>query len=474
MDKRYYVSQYLNVIELDKTALLFNGTNGCLDEVSKELGCHLRSSQRPDVFSFLSGDDVGFLEKRGHVTPLAPEIERQRFRELAAAIHKKQAERRSRANLMLLMSYNCNLACKYCYQQMHRTGKSHAVMSAELIDRIYEKHLTGMFPGFDPKNVDLSFYGGEPFLPANETVIRKALSYATRYGTSSSAITNATQVDAMSDIFGRGPGKVNSVQVSLDGNSDEHDASRIPVSGEKTFDKIIRNVRLLLNRETSVSLRINLDKRTLPSVANLLENLKTQKILGHPFVRLYAHPLHNNLAKVDETAFMEVSEFSTKMLELGVEMEHPVSLRANDMDYLFKLEKGLGLNTTSFCMQTLQRALIVDAFGDLYACFEEAGHPDFRVGSISKDDVQFFSLREKYMSRHVANMEECVKCSVALSCGGQCGVRCRAKTGDLFRPHCGELKATILEAVKYAYQKRQKQAGGAKSENIGAIPAVLA
>lgn len=456
--KNQYISQYLNVIDLENSALLFNGINGCMDAVSKKLGDSLRTKDA-ETLAFLSPKDMEFLTKRGHITTLPPETEWARFKEFAAALHHKREKQITHGGIMLLMSYNCNLACKYCYQQEHRPHKSKALMTEEFIESIFERHIASLLPGIELKNTDLSFYGGEPFLPANLPVIRKALSYAKRYGMTSRAITNATQVDTMLDIFGSGPGKVNNVQISLDGDRELHDKSRIPASGEKTFDKIVGNIVLLMKQGTHVNIRLNLDRRTLASIPKLLTELKNRKIIGHPNASIYASPLHDNVAEVDTTNFMTAGELSSKVFDLGIDMEHPISLRANDMSYLFKLEKGTGLMQTSFCMQTLQNTLVIDPFGDLYGCFEEAGYPQYRVGRVSKEGVEHFPLRETYKTRHIANMEECVKCPVALACGGQCGVRCRAVTGNLFKPNCDGIKNTILEGLKLAYQKRLKTGG---------------
>lgn len=452
---KYYVSQYLNVIDLENSALLFNGINGCMDAVSRKLGNSLRAKDA-EALTFLPPQDLEFLSKRGHLTTLPPETEWARFKEFAAALHSRRERQATHGGIMLLMSYNCNLACKYCYQQEHRPHKSRAVMTEKFIEDLFEKHISSVLPGIELKNTEISFYGGEPFLPANLPVVRKALGYAKRYGMISRAISNATQVDTMLDIFGAEPGKVNYVQISLDGDRELHDKSRIPASGEGTFDKIVDNIAKLLKQGTHVNIRLNLDKRTLASIPNLIKELRSRNILGAPNASIYASPLHDNVADVDTTHFMDAGELSAKVFDLGIDMEHPVSLRANDMSYLFKLEKGLGLMQTSFCMQTIQNTLVVDPFGDLYGCFEEAGYPEQRVGRISDEGVEFFPLRKTYKTRHIANMEECVKCPVALACGGQCGVRCRAVTGNLFKPNCDGIKNTILEGLKLAYQKRLK------------------
>lgn len=450
---KYNISRYLNVIDLGGTALLFNGVNGCLDEVSGVPAEILKSGDSSRLAG-LSAADIKTLLERGHITSLSPEVEMEKFKEFTGMLHGSLEKGSHYGGIMLLMSYNCNLACKYCYQQKHRPHKSAAVMTEKMVDNIFGKYLTQIIPGAQLKGFNVSFYGGEPFLPSNEAVVRRALGYAKKYGMPASAITNATMVDKMPDIFGETPGFVSSAQISFDGSKELHDASRIPLNGEATYDKIIKNVQMLLERKTQISIRLNLDRKTLQSVTRLVKDLKEKGILGNKLARIYASPLHDNIAKVDATDFMDMADLSAQVFSLGIDLEHPVSLRANEMSRLFRQKKGLGLNRTCACMQTMQRTLVVDAFGDLYACFEEAGYPEFRVGHVSDEGVEFFPLHEKYKTRHIANMEECVKCSVALACGGQCGVKSRAKTGDLFKPYCGEIKKVILESIKLAYQKQ--------------------
>ncbi len=459
----YKTSRYLNVIDLGDSVLLFNGVNGCLDELSGKTADILRSG---DSARLVTLDPAGIetLLKRGHITTLSPEEELARFKELSGALHKNLEKNSQYGGIMLLMSYNCNLACKYCYQQEHRPHKSKAVMTTELVENIFERNLSKIIPGADHQQFKVSFYGGEPFLPSNEAVIRKTLGYAKKYGMRSDAISNATMVDRMPDIFGDEPGFVNQVQVSLDGSKELHDASRIPVSGESTYDKIVRNISMLLERKTRVHIRLNLDRRTLASVPALIKDLKDRNILGNKYMHIYASPLHDNIAKVDATDFMDMVDLSSQVFSLGIDLEHPVSLRANELGRLFRLKKGFGLLRTCACMQTMQRTLVVDAFGDLYACFEEAGYPEYRVGHVSDGGVEFFPLHDKYKTRHIANMDECLRCPVALACGGQCGVKSRAKTGDLFKPYCGNVKKVILESIKLAYQRNQRPISKETSE----------
>ncbi|MEI7527417.1 MAG: radical SAM protein [Elusimicrobiota bacterium] len=454
MIKRSYTSRYLNIINLDdgKTSLLFNGVNGCLDEVPKELG-DILSSRDQSQLGRLSPANLDFLARRGHITALPPDTELGRFKEFVAGLYNQQSKQSSTGGIILLVSYDCNLACKYCYQQKHRPANSGTVMPLTLVDDIFEKHLPVLLPGIH--NPCLSLYGGEPFLPSTEAVIRRAMSHAKKQPDMAVvAVTNGTMVDTMLDVFGPGPGKVNKVQISLDGARHLHNKSRVPASGKATFDKILSNIQLLLKQDIHVDIRLNVDRNKIESLPQLLEELKSKKIIGNKLVTVYTYPLHESIADVEAADFISLGDVSRKMRELGIDMECPSSLRTTDMQRLFTLEKGVALTRSAYCMQTFQHYLVVDPFANVYACSEEAGYPEYRVGHISDMGVDFFPLRDIYKTRHLANLPECLACSVALACGGQCGMNCRAKTGNLFKPYCDDVKSVILAGLKLAYKQR--------------------
>lgn len=454
MTGKYRISRYLNIIALNdgKASLLFNGVNGCLDEVPRELGDILLSRDQSQIRR-LSRSNLDFLSKRGHLTVLSPEIELERFREFTAGLHNHQTSKFSFGGLILLASYNCNLACKYCFQNGHRPGKSDAIMPLRLVDDIFNKYLPTLLPGIE--NPCLSIYGGEPFLPANESVMRRALEHAKKLpGMYVVAVTNGTTVDVMPDIFGPGPGKVNKVQISFDGGRHQHDKSRVSAKGLPTFDKILENIRLLLDLDTRVDIRINVDRTKIATLPELLKELKARNIAGDARVDIYAYPLHGSIAGENNTDFIGLGVVSKEINELNLEIECPSTLRTTDIRRLFELAHGTGLTRTAYCMQTFQHYLIVDPFGDLYACSEEAGYPEFRVGHIGEAGVEFFPLRDVYKTRHISNLPDCLACSVALACGGECGVKCRSKTGDLFKIHCDDMKNVILNAIRLSYERR--------------------
>lgn len=463
---KYNKSIYLNVLKTQYGYIFFSGVNGAIDEVPENIGRAFEIGDIDEIEQVLSQNEIRHMLDRGYLTTLSPDREEAAFRKFSSALRKNSEKLSDSGSIMLLLSYNCNLACSYCYQKEHRYKNSGNIMSEELIDRIFGKLYDKLIPGMKINKTRIMFYGGEPFLPSNRKPIDRALWWAEKHGMQVSAITNATQADLMKDIFGTEPGFVNWCQVSIDGARVLHNKSRISAAGEPTFDRILANVKMMLERGVKVSLRLNLDRKKLESMEELMGELKESGVLGHKNLSIYASPLHDNIAKVDATDFMDLSELSEKLLEKGIDLEHPISGRANEMSLLFRLKKGLGLNRTDFCMQSAQRTIVVDPFGDLYSCFEEAGYKDYRVGKITREDVDFFSIKNFYSERHIANLEECGKCSVALACGGQCGAKCRIKNGDIYKVYCENMKNVILESLRFSYEKYKKEGFPAVANTI--------
>lgn len=96
---KHYISQYLNIIDLGGSALLFNGVNGCLDEITGEVVGILKTGD-PEKLRNLSPKDINTLAKRGHITSLPPALELQRFKEFSAALHQKQEKEAKHGGIM--------------------------------------------------------------------------------------------------------------------------------------------------------------------------------------------------------------------------------------------------------------------------------------------------------------------------------------------------------------------------------------
>lgn len=460
--KKYYVSHYLNVIPLGKSFLLFNGINGCIDEVTQNLGTILNNKNILYEHDFSSQAEMEYLLKRAHITTLTPEDEKKEFKKVVRVIDDLMMKTsKTQGALMLLLSYACNLKCHYCYQKPIRKQKQHNAMDSDFIDTVYNTYFNQLMPTVSPENVSVTLYGGEPFLPRNNSAIRKILHYAEKYSQHVGAVSNCVDIEEVIALSGPIPGKINFIQVSLDSDETHHNTSRIGSNKTPTFQTIINNIHRLLDKKVNLNIRINIESVGIDHVESLLTLLDEQEIINHPYAYIYIHPLHNHFNQTDSASFLGAQQVAAKLktFPLGKNLRHPIKRKAEGLRHLLTLQRGIGLRRTRFCMQNIPNNFLLDPFGDIYGCYEEAGRDQYKIGYLKDGVVQFTELYKQYQRRSLEAIPQCLECSVALLCAGECGVQAREQRGDIFVPYCDQVKDTLYEAMKHLYYESNEQTG---------------
>lgn len=140
------------------------------------------------------------------------------------------ARRFSQNTLTLTINptFACNFACPYCFEEGHPTNR----MSDET-----EENVVRFVKGYKPKNISVTWFGGEPLLEFNRIKSLTNKLKALNVGYNASMITNgylltkekANEFENLS---------INRVQITLDGVRDSHDCRRFLKGGKPTFDTI--------------------------------------------------------------------------------------------------------------------------------------------------------------------------------------------------------------------------------------------
>lgn len=471
--KKLYISCYLKIVLSHRgTSLLFNGYTGAIDEVSDELAGILRrgiestghlSNEFLDQFS---ESEIKFLMSRGHITEFDREAE---ISELNLFVDEFDKYKRSRtaesASLILVPTYNCNLACPYCFEQDVRCGQNRKkAMTVEQVDRIFTRLLDKLFPTVkDKSKIKVEFYGGEPFLASNREVIERILTYTQKNEMKVIAISNGTQVHYMPEIFSDKRGLVNWVQVTFDGGKENHDKTRIGPDSKPTFERIIENIKLLLARKVRVDVRINCQKKTLPTIASLVERLREEGILDNPDVSCYAWPVHSNY--IDKSCVdLSHKELSDYLRERGLLVEDSVYRWQEMLEKLIEATEGMPHQRISFCMKTKPNIFVYDPFNNLYQCLDEGARLDKRVGYVDEEDN--LVLTEEYhrsQKRIVSKIEECRGCPLTLLCAGDCPSEAERYKGTIFAAGCTSMQECFDDALRGLYERKFGSHAGAEA-----------
>jgi uncharacterized protein len=140
-------------------------------------------------------------------------------------------------NLIILPTEACNFRCTYCYETFENKKMPRHVVAGikSLIDR----------RGEELDQLEISWFGGEPLLALDviTDISKHALDAAKAEGFTfhSGMTTNCYFLDQerFSQCLDH---QIDFFQISLDGNPDDHNASRKLASGEETFDRIWSNL----------------------------------------------------------------------------------------------------------------------------------------------------------------------------------------------------------------------------------------
>ncbi len=417
--------------------------------------------------SFLSDEEATHLLSRGHLTELTPDRERAEFIKTVEFISNKVAKankKQANASVTFVLTYNCNLACTYCFQTPLPHKLRRHSMTGEFVDDFFANCFPQLFPSA-PKHSLITLFGGEPLLPKNREAISRILAHVEKLPSSRiNVATNGTTLSRMLDLIGPEKGKIQSVQITLDGDRPLHDECRIPSSGKPTFDVMYGAVRRVIDVKADVAIRVHMHPNRLQSAERLVERLDREGLLGHPQVYVYFSPLNDFTAEQQSPEDLEI--FRRIFQYVAAKSGRPPS-HLMYMNGFLEMQKKKELPTTRYCGLGSDSFYAVDPLGGIYQCYDEAGDLDRRIASFSGGKLEYFDLKKTYARRTLINVPECSDCSLSLFCGGGCPVRARITKGSIFEPYCQQNKEFVRQTLKAFYLRNAAKAGG-KSSNTHA------
>ena len=178
------------------------------------------------------------------------------------------------SKVTFLVSARCNLVCKGCYHSFYDFQS--AQMTSELAVRILE----GLFPylkGEGIPEVLISFLGYEPLLnfETMKAIHEKACMLGEQYGIKTSFILFTNAFDISEEIFqwiGESADGFG-VKVSLDGIKEDNDKRRLDFHGGGTYDRVVQNLRRLLNSHVECGVLTVLSKLNVDHIEKFVDEM---------------------------------------------------------------------------------------------------------------------------------------------------------------------------------------------------------
>ena len=366
--------------------------------------------------------------------------------------------------IILNITENCNMRCKYCYfsdTYKYTNNRNDNMMNAKTAIKAldYFFDIIEQISEFNPgKKCGITFYGGEALL--NFSIIKTCIEYSKKVCPVTpifNITTNGTMLygdiaDYLveNDVY---------ITISLDGSKNQHDRNRIDAIGKGTFDRIINNIKNFKHKYPNYY-KINLSSvydystdmeennkfftrhKDLPIVGmvtpvvergtNYYKKFSDQQI--DEFVKKFNAVRDEYISnKIDNKAMNSYLEILFDLIIAGV----ITKLRADDKRLPI-------LPYTSTCIPGMK--LFVRTDGRLDIC--ERINGSMSIGDIETGlDIKKVSNIIKKYNKNVTN--QCYKCPINRQCGVCFAQLC--EDGNFAKPDCEKLIQIYKMALSIAY-----------------------
>ncbi|MBV6457798.1 MAG: hypothetical protein HONBIEJF_00918 [Fimbriimonadaceae bacterium] len=289
-----------------ESVLAFNTFTGRFAAMSVEefqqLTIALEHVKRTGQLPRRASENIKLLAKSGFVVDQAVD---ERL-EVRKRYWKKAPKTKRGLALTIAPTVACNLRCTYCFQE-HPDRRMSEVDRMHILKHVDCNLHKGTYLG-------VTWFGGEPLLELAQVMelageLRElARDRACRY--SHHFISNGLLLREEAISLIASFGDLTSIQVTLDGPKDIHDARRLRAGGQGTFDKILCNLKRAAGRLPLV-VRVNVDRRNYERIPDLLLQLAESGLREHVFVDL-GHVLAYTEASADaEPHALTKAEFAS-------------------------------------------------------------------------------------------------------------------------------------------------------------------
>lgn len=349
-------------------------------------------------------------------------------------------------NLVVNVSHNCNLRCKYCFASTGNYNGARDLMDQGMADKTLEWFLG---QAKTSKVLNLNLFGGEPLtnIPLVKYIVQRCKDLEKEYD-KKIYITISTNGTILNDELVQLI-KENDIglQISIDGDKEIHDANRPAANGKSSYDMLAQNVKTLLNEVDNAGL--------IPRATVAKGITDVTRIVDHMLNDLHFKcvALTPALGSHEETSYAQedLDEYFKKYDDLVETFLQKLRENEEFNIYPFVTEVDAvskGIRRIYGCGSGLGFAS-VDIKGNIYPCMRFIGNEDYIIGHV---ETGFNEKRQMFFDRTVYNRSKCKTCWARHLCGGAC-VAVQVECGEpleSYNPMVCQVAKRMAELAMYA------------------------
>lgn len=338
----------------------------------------------------------------------------------------------------------CNFKCVYCYEG---SRVKEAVMSEEVVQGIID-----YVKKSGCQSLHITWYGGEPLCAWNKILdINKRIEELNLKEFTQNIVTNGSLLDEEKINF-MYEKKFKTIQITLDGNEENHNKNRPMKNGQNSFQTIMSKLDLLYSiyKKTGTHLQVNI--RVNISEENLTSFPEVYKIINDKYSGyFYTYP-----------AFVTKSADNDCMTSTCLTFE-------KEAEYILKLSKVDKINTYTLypqrnkivgCGAQLLNTYVIDPSGDMFKCWEDIGKTERSVGNVLTGQKDKCNINYEFIMASTAFENElCKDCLFMYSCMGGCAYfrNMNKKANKVINPTCALIKNNPEEFLETYFELQKNE-----------------
>ena len=214
-------------------------------------------------------------------------------------------------NVVYMINSGCNFRCKFCLNNWKYDSKPMSNLKLDEKLKILDK-----LKEINVENLTIS--GGEPLLDKD---LPDFVNYGFKLGFNMNLLTNGSLIKE--EFLEKIEGKLESIQVSLEGDEDVHNL----LTETKSFRKVVENIKLTKSKNFKLMTNFTITKLNSQNLDEYVKLLKTLKVDVANFTRIYPSGYGKKNWK---DLMIDVKEYEKFILQLN-------DLAVKNKDIIFRI-----------------------------------------------------------------------------------------------------------------------------------------
>ena len=382
-------SKYNIITELNQNSfLIFNSMSNAMIEVESKYIIKDSGMLNLDI---ITPEEEKILLKNGILVKKSiDEAKVLKFHNELQKYHSSTLE------VVIVPTTACNAKCDYCFQSLNNV-----YMSKEIADKAISYIENRIKNDKNLKELQLVWFGGEPLLNNSleimlhiqnsllEIAKNNDINYIGLLTTNGSLISQEI-IDKL---------MINGVQITLDGAKDYHNQ----VKKIDIFDKVVNNIKLLIEKKAHISIRVNINSKNINEFYKVVDTLKEKGYSDKIFV--YSARIEDFNENVKENDFLDIEAYS--------EIEREYLTYLSQSGFQTALPKAIAVH----CGAQKYNQIVINPDGSIHKCWMEH---DFVFDSLVDPNKKNMEHYYNYLTYDSFSDEECLECKIFPICLGGC------------------------------------------------------